>query len=234
MLGANRVVAIIPARGRSKAVPLKNIKQLGGKPLIAWSIEAALSTPEIDRIIVSTDHEGIAEVARRHGSEVLQRPAELASDTAMVADLLRYHIHELRTVGETARYFVLLQPTSPFRRPSDIRECLTKLDSEGLDSIATFVEAEPHPHRAWRLTEDGPEVLIPGAIPWLPRQQLPPAYQLNGAVYAFVADALTDNTSGLLFGRMGAVVMDRQRSIDIDTHLDFLIADALLETGLPS
>jgi CMP-N-acetylneuraminic acid synthetase len=232
MIGKNRVLAIIPARGGSKGVPLKNLKALGGKPLLAWSIEAARATPEIDRIIVSTDHAGIAEAAKHHGAEVLDRPAELASDTALPVDMLRYHIRELRAAGEDVRYVVLLQPTSPFRLPEHISQCLIKLDSEQLDSVATFVEAELHPHQAWQMTPRGPEIFIPEGRMWLPRQQLPSAYQLNGAVYAFVADGLTAERPHVLFGRLGAVVMDRARSLDIDHQLDFLIAEALIASGL--
>jgi CMP-N-acetylneuraminic acid synthetase len=232
MIGANRVVAIVPARGGSKGAPLKNIRQLGGKPLLAWSIEVAQATPEVDRVLVSTEHPKIAEAAQRHGAEVLARPAHLASDTAIVSDMLRHHIRELREAGETARYVVLLQPTSPFRLPQHVSDCLTKLDSENLDSVATFVEAEQNPHRAWRLTQGVPTLFIAGADPWLPRQQLPPAYQLNGAVYAFVADRLMREQGGLVFGRVGAVVMGRPRSLDINDAMDFVVADALLASDL--
>jgi CMP-N,N'-diacetyllegionaminic acid synthase len=232
MIGGHRVIAIVPARGGSKAVPLKNIKELGGKPLLAWAIEVGKATPEIDRVLVSTDHLGIAEVARQYGAEVLERPAELATDTALVAPMLRHHFAELRAGGDDFRYAVLLEPTSPFRRPDDVSRCLAKLDSEGLDSVATFVEAELNPHRAWRLTENGPEVFIEGAVPWLPRQKLPKAHQLNGAVYAFVADGLTEKEPTLLFGRTGAVEMDRRRSLDINDAVDFHVADAILASGV--
>lgn len=232
MIGPHRVVAIIPARAGSKGVPLKNVKPLGGKPLIAWSIDAALATPEIDRILVSTDGEQIAEVARRHGAEVAMRPAELASDTALTTDVLRHHIRELRAAGETATYMVLLQPTSPFRLPSDISACLQDIERKALDSVATFTEADLNPHRSWRIEGELITPFIDGAVPWLPRQRLPPAYQLNGAVYAFAIDGLSADSPGLLFGKAGAVMMAPERSLDIDTPLDFLVAQALLAEGL--
>lgn len=234
MIGQNRVVAIVPARAGSKSVPLKNLKDLGGKPLIAWPIEVALATPEIDRVIVSTDGEQIAEVARAYGAEVSMRPAELASDTAIVADVLRHHIRELRAEGETARYMVLLEPTSPFRLPRDISACLRALEEKGLDSVATFMEPHLNPHRAWRIEGDIVEPFIKGAVPWLPRQLQPKAFQLNGAVYGFVMDELTDDRAGLLFGRTGAVMMDQRRSIDIDTSFDFVVANALLAENVLS
>ncbi|MDK9696776.1 MAG: acylneuraminate cytidylyltransferase family protein [Siculibacillus sp.] len=231
MIDGRRVVAIIPARGGSKSVKLKNLHPLGGKPLLQWPIDVARATPEIDRVVVSTDHPEIAEVARSLGAEVAMRPDELASDTALVADVLRHHIRELRAEGETATWMTLLEATAPFRLPRDIRACLTRLAEEGLDSVATFMDAHLNPHRAWRIENGTPRPFIDGAVPWLPRQKLPPAYQLNGAVYAFVMDRLPADAVGLLFGRAGAVPMERERSFDIDDANDFAVANALLEQG---
>lgn len=231
MIGNERVVAIIPARGGSKSVKLKNLHPLGGKPLLAWPIEVAKQTPEIDRVIVSTDHEEIAQCARDHGAEVIMRPDDLASDTAMVADVLRHHITELRKEGETAKYLTLLEATAPFRLPRDVTACLNLLENEGLDSVATFMEAEINPHRTWKIENNHPDVFIEGAVPWKPRQLLPEAHQLNGAVYAFVMDNLPADAVGLLFGKTGAVTMERERSFDIDDKWDFVIANALLEQG---
>jgi CMP-N-acetylneuraminic acid synthetase len=232
MIGNNRVVAIIPARAGSKGVPRKNLQTLGDKPLIAWPIDVALATPEIDRVIVSTDGDEIAGVARSFGAEVAMRPAELASDTAIVADVLRHHIKELRAQGETAKYLVLLEPTSPFRLPKDISACLQQIEEKGLDSVATFMDPHLNPHRAWRIEDGLVEPFIKGAVPWLPRQLQPKAYQLNGAVYAFDMDMLTEDRQGILFGKIGAVMMDQRRSIDIDTSFDFVVANALLSENV--
>lgn len=226
-----RVVAIIPARGGSKSVPLKNLHPLGGKPLISWSIDVAKATSSIDRVIVSTDHAKIAEAARAFGAEVAMRPDELASDTALVADVLRHHIRELRAAGETARWLVLAEPTAPFRLPRDIEACLDALADGNLDSVATFMSAHLNPHRAWRIENGTPRPFIDGAIPWLPRQKLPVAHQLNGAVYAFDMDRLPADAVGLLFGRCGAVSMEDERSFDIDNLKDFAVANALLSNG---
>lgn len=231
MIGNERCIAVIPARGGSKSVPLKNLHDLGGKPLLHWPIEVAKATPELDRVIVSTDHDRIAEAALSLGAEVARRPAELASDTAIVADVLRHLIAELRAEGETARYLVLLECTAPFRLPRDVQACLTRLHEDRLDSVATFMEAHLNPHRAWTIEGGTPRPFIGGAIPWLPRQMLPPAWQLNGAVYAFVMDALQPDTPSILFGRSGAVLMGRERSFDIDDTQDFAVANALLATG---
>ncbi|MDI9543841.1 MAG: acylneuraminate cytidylyltransferase family protein, partial [Pseudomonadota bacterium] len=100
---------------------------------------------------------------------------------------------------------------------------------EGFDSAATFREAGLNPHRAWKIEGAEPRVFIPGAVPWLPRQLLPKAYQLNGAVYAFRPAGLAEGSDALLFGRMGAVIMPAERSVDIDTEMDFLVAEAVLQ-----
>jgi CMP-N,N'-diacetyllegionaminic acid synthase len=229
MIDGKRVVAIIPARAGSKAVKDKNIRLLGGKPLLAWPIDTANATPEIDRVIVSTDGRAIAEVARAHGAEVYARPAELATDGALVIDAVRDLIARLRHEGESAECLVLLEATCPFRQPDDVSRCLRILTGEDRDSVATFTEPSLNPWRAWRIDEGVPRPFIDGAMPFLPRQKLPSAAQLNGAVYAVRADRLPADGISLLFGRMGAVEMPRERSIDIDDALDFAYAEALLK-----
>lgn len=229
MLNGKRVIAVIPARGGSKSVPGKNVRPLGGKPLLAWSIEVAHQVSEIDRIIVSTDDTQIASVGRTHGAEVYARPPHLATDEALVIDALKDLIHTLRSEGETSDWVILLEPTCPLRTPGDVRDCLKLVDEGNYDSVATFKEAELNPHRAWRLVHGVPEVFIPGAVPWLPRQKLPKAYQLNGAVYVFRAALLAKEAKSLLVGKLGAVLMPRERSLDIDESIDFTIVEALLK-----
>ena len=230
MIAGRRVVALTPARGGSKSVPYKNLHPLGGKPLIAWPIECARATPAIDRVIVSTDDDRIAAVARSLGAEVFGRPAELATDTALVADTIRDLWTRLRSEGETAAILVLLEATSPLRTPALIERCLQRLVDEQLDSIATFHEADINPERTWRIDGGRPSPFIPGAVPWKPRQQLTPAFQLNAAVYAFLPDVLPADSPSILFGRMGAEIVSADSVIDIDTLKDFAYANALLES----
>jgi N-acylneuraminate cytidylyltransferase len=230
LIAGKRIIAVIPARGGSKSVPKKNIKFLGDKPLISWSIEVGRKTREIDRVIVSTDDEEIASVAQRHGAEVYHRPKHLATDEALVIDALRDLISTLRKEGENAEIIVLLEPTCPLRSVEDVRKCLELL-VQGFDSVATFKDAELNPHRAWKIVDGHPEVFIAGAIPWQPRQKLPKAYQLNGAVYAFFMDSLKIECPSLLVGRVGAVIMPKERSVDIDDRLDFSIVEVLLKYG---
>jgi CMP-N,N'-diacetyllegionaminic acid synthase len=229
MLKGKRVIAVIPARGGSKSVPEKNIRSLGGKPLLAWSIEVARQVSEIDRIIVSTDDAQIASVGRTYGAEVYARPSHLASDEALVIDALKDLLQTLQAEGETPEWVILLEPTCPLRTADDVRDCLKLVAQGGYDSVATFKEAELNPHRAWRLVDGVPEVFIAGAVPWLPRQKLPKAYQLNGAVYVFRASLLAQEAKSLLVGKLGAVLMPRDRSQDIDDSVDFVIVEALLK-----
>ena len=229
MLNGKRVIAVIPARGGSKSIPGKNIRLLGGKPLIAWSIEVAQSVVEIDRVIVSTDDAQIASIALAHAAEVYERPPEFATDEALVIDALKDLIQRLRREGETPEWIILLEPTCPLRSAEDVRTCMKRVVQDGCDSVATFKDAELNPHRAWRITDGEPEVFIPGAIPWLPRQKLPRAYQLNGAVYIFRVSLLAEETRSLLLGRLGAVLMPKERSQDIDDNLDFIVVEALIK-----
>jgi CMP-N,N'-diacetyllegionaminic acid synthase len=229
MLSGKRVIAVVPARGGSKSVPGKNVRPLGGKPLLAWSIDVARQVSEIDRIIVSTDDSQIASVGRVHGAEVYKRPPRLATDEALVIDALKDLLATLRSEGETPEWMILLEPTCPLRTAGDVRDCLKLVGQGGYDSVATFKDADLNPHRAWRLVDGTPEVFIPGAVPWLPRQKLPKAYQLNGAVYLFRAGFLAREAKSLLVGKLGAVLMPRDRSMDIDDSVDFIIAEALLK-----
>ena len=229
ILAPYRTVALIPARGGSTSVSDKNIRPLGGKPLVAWSIEVALAVDPIDDVVVSTDDGTIAEVARQHGGNVADRPAELATDDALVIDAIRYHLAEWQKEQNPADVIVLLEPTCPLRRPSDVAACLRRLAEEDLDSVATFTDAALNPHRAWRIDEGHPDPFIEGAVPWRPRQELPEAYQLNGGAYAFFADRLPDDSVAPLFGRTGAVYMPKERSVDIDSKVDLKLANVLVD-----
>ena len=227
-----RVAAFILARAGSKGLPGKNIIPLMGRPLINWTIDAALKCADVDRTIVSTDGEEIAKVARAAGAEVMMRPDELAGDAALPKDAIRYHLDAISKADATPDITVLLQPTSPLRIAADISACLAPVLSGEKDSAATFVKASTNPYRAWRQTEDGVEPFIEGADPFKPRQQLPDAYALNGAVYAVRTDVfLADQTHSFLPGRNAMVVMPAERSIDIDVALDLAVTEALLKAG---
>lgn len=227
MIKSYRVIALIPARGGSKGILLKNVRPLAGKPLIAWTIELAREIPEIDRVIVSTDALYIKEAAIRYGAEVMERPAHLATDDALPADVARDAITRLKRGGEEKALMVYLEPTCPLREKDDIAACLELLAGSWA-SAATFKTAELHPHRAWRLKGKEPSPFISRAVPWQPRQQLEPAYQLTGAVYAFKMEAFPSGGCSMLPEPCGAVLMSRERSVDIDDEIDFLLAETML------
>lgn len=231
MIGGDRVVALVPARAGSKGLPGKNVRELGGRPLIAWTIATALASPSVDRVVVSTDGAEIAEVARSCGAEVQMRPPELSGDAAEAVDVLRYIRDRLRDEGETARYGVLLQPTSPFRIEQDVERCLELLLTGVFDSVATFVECL-HPHRAWQIRDGEASPFHRGEDLFARRQLVSEAHELNGAVYALRMSDLRDDERAVLFGRIGAVAMDRVRSLDIDDELDLLVAEAVVTRGL--
>ncbi|MFJ5790449.1 cytidylyltransferase domain-containing protein [Lysinibacillus sp. NPDC093197] len=229
MIGNKKVLALIPARGGSKSIPKKNIVNLCGKPLIAWTIETAKNTPEIDKVIVSTDDSEIAEIAIKYGAEVQMRPSELATDTSLVIDTMHYVINELMGKQDYYEYITLLESTSPMREVQDISRCIRMIYENSLDSVATFKEADLNPHRAWKIEDDVPTTFINDVIPWLPRQQLPNAYQLNGAVYITKIEKLLKSNKELILGEIGAVTMPKDRSIDIDDLIDFSLAELMLK-----
>lgn len=227
-ISSHRIVAMIPARGGSKSIPYKNLELLGGRPLLAWPIETARETPEIGETYVSTDDDRIAVAARDLGAEVVRRPDALATDSALVIDAIRHLRDTLEEEGGKIEVMVLLEATSPFRVPGLVSRCINRLLDEGLDSIATFHQASINPERTWRLEGGAPRPFIDGAVPWKPRQQLTPAFQLNGAVYAFRPGKLPADSPSLLFGKMGAEIVPASSVIDIDEKEDFVKANAIL------
>jgi CMP-N-acetylneuraminic acid synthetase len=230
MLNNHTVLAIVPARAGSKGIPGKNIKPLAGRPLIGWTLDCARRCPQIDRVVVSTDGREIADTARCLGGEVVDRPAELASDTALPKDAVRQVATTLAAQGARYDILVLLQPTSPLRAPEDIANALERLVNGGFDSIASAVAAKPHPAQCWQVGADGAaQSFLPGVDPWKPRQAMAPALALNGAVYAvWLERFLAEPGHGFLFGRYSLFEMPSERSVDIDTPLDLALAELLL------
>jgi CMP-N,N'-diacetyllegionaminic acid synthase len=226
-----KVLAIIPARGGSKGIPGKNIRVFAGKPLIAHSIEIALNCSLIDRTVVSTDDARIAEVARAHGAEVIDRPCELASDTALVIDAIKHAVLEVESEGEAVDIVLLLEPTSPFRRAEDLQKCIQVLLDDRADSVATFTESDVSPNRLWRVSDGIVEPYIEGAVPWLPRQKQPVAHELTGQIYGVSRKVLfeKEDSIALLLGRKYAVITPRETALDIDTELDFMMAEKVME-----
>jgi len=226
-----KIIAFILARAGSKGLPGKNIIDFMGKPLIAWSIDAARGCDHITDIIVSTDGEKIAQAAHDHGCNVMMRGEALSNDTALPKDAIRYHLSQMETQPDIT---VLLQPTSPLRISEDITNCLTPLLYEGYDSAATFMKAPKSPYQAWTENKGSPSPFVEGFNPWQPRQALPPTYCLNGACYAMKTDVfLADGSHSFVPGKAKMVLMPDERSVDIDTKLDLDIASAIYKAVQP-
>lgn len=217
--------ALIPARGGSKGIPRKNIKLIAGKPLIVWTIEAALRSSLLDAVVVSTDDPEIAEVARQAGAEVpFMRPSKLAEDQTPGLDPVLHALDQLPQYDSV----LLLQPTSPLRTTEDIDACLRLAMQQKASSVVSVSEADTHPYWTYRMTEDQALRKFVDAEPVARRQDLPQAVALNGAMY--FADVNWLRRSGSLIGTETlAYVMARERSVDLDTPLDWKFTELLLK-----
>lgn len=225
MINGKKVLAIIPARGGSKSVPRKNIKPLCGHPLIAWTINEAKKSAYIDRLIVSTDDEEIAEVARKYDCEVpFLRPAELAQDHTPGIDPV---LHALKMIPGFD-YVMLLQPTSPLRKVIDIDGCLEKCIYEKAKSSVSVTLVDKSPYWMYSMTERNfLEPVLDNKTTYMRRQDIPSTYTLNGAVYVAESKWLQSTQSFLTQETIG-FIMPKERSLDIDTPLDLLIVEFLL------
>ncbi len=221
-------LALIPARAGSKGLPGKNLRKVGGVSLLARTIAVAQAVDGVARVVVSTDGEDIAEEAVGLGAEVHVRPPELATDSSPVIDTIRDVLACSRERGTSPRYALLLEPTSPLRSVADVQGCLDAVVA-GADSAATFTEAALHPHRAFVIEDGVARTFIDAAVPWQPRQALTPrAFQLSGNAYAFRCADVPPEGLSVLFGNSAAIVVPRERSIDIDDATDLQVVEALL------
>lgn len=220
-----RTLALIPARGGSKGVPRKNVKPLGGRPLIAHSIGAARTAARVDRLLVTTDDDEIAEVAAREGAEVVRRPHELADDAAPMLGVVEHAIQAIEGAGDTVDVVTLLQPTCPFRRPEDVDASLALLAAEDVDGVFGMLKlSHVHPARMYRLRGARLEPFVT-AEAGLNRQDLEDVYQRNGAIYS-VRVAAMRREGTLLVSKAAPMVMDEIRSINIDDPFDWTVAEA--------
>jgi N-acylneuraminate cytidylyltransferase len=216
MIGHKTILAIIPARGGSKGVLRKNIRNVAGKPLIAWTIEEAKRSRYIDRLIVSTEDEEIAKVALKWHCEVpFLRPKELALDeTPGIAPVL----HALRTLPERYDLVVLLQPTSPLRTSEDIDGCIECISGRDAKSCVSVVVPDKSPYWMYNVDDRGGLTpLLPGE--WGRRQDLPQVRALNGAVYVADSQWLLLRKA-FVSDQTVAYEMPKERSLDIDSEFD--------------
>lgn len=229
MFGKQKILALIPARGGSKGIKDKNIISLAGKPLIAYSIEAAKKSKYIDSIVVTTDSEKIAEVAKRYGARVpFLRPAELATDTSKTIDAVLHAIKTLKTMRKEYDVLVLLQPTQPLRTNNDIDEALEvyyKNKEEGLVSVS-FVDDSPLLIRS--ISNEGKLLNLLSQNSTCRRQDMPEYYKVNGCIYINKIDEINENTS--FNDNKVPFIMRKEHSVDIDELSDLWMAEYYLQT----
>ena len=227
MFGDKKVLALIPARGGSKGIPGKNIKELQGHPLIAYTISEACASKYVDDVVVTTDSPDIARISRLYGARVpFMRPAELSGDQAKSVDALVHAVKTLQDMGEVYSTVVLLQPTSPLRRSDEIDEALEVFFGHGEMGLVSVCQVVENPVLTRRFDKYG--VLHP-LLPMsstVRRQDMPSFYHVDGAIYInSVSDispelSLNDNPIGY--------VMPEDRSLDIDEIEDFIRAEEIL------
>jgi CMP-N,N'-diacetyllegionaminic acid synthase len=219
-------LAIIPARGGSKRLPRKNVLELNAKPLIAYSIEGGLDSIYIDKVVVTSDDDEILTISKKYGAVTINRPDELASDTATTFDAIKHTVEHY----EKYDYIVLLQATSPLRNEKDIDEAIELLESKNADAVVSVCEMDHSP--LWSNTLDkslSMKGFLKDEILNTRSQDLEKYYRLNGAIYICKTEKLLEEKSFFLKDNIFSYVMDRVSSIDIDEEIDFILAGHLIK-----
>jgi CMP-N-acetylneuraminic acid synthetase len=223
-----KILAIIPARGGSKRLPKKNLMDLNGKPLIAYTIEAAQNSRYIDRVILSSDDEAIIKVAKEYGCDVpFVRPKALAQDETRSIDVVT---HALQTLDEKFDDVILLQPTSPLRTTEDIDGAIEMFYNKRATSVIGVCEMEHSPLWANTLDESmSMENFLDDKYNNSRSQDLPTYYRINGAFYMSKVASILENETFFVKKDIYAYLMSQEDSVDIDTKLDFIVAQAILK-----
>lgn len=224
-------VALITARGGSKGLPRKNVLPLAGKPLIAWTIEAALSAKCIDKVYVTTDNAEIAQVSQQFGASVINRPAELAQDDTGSEPVIAHAISHLQAENINVEQVFLLQPTSPLRNARHIDSAWQHYCQQKAACLISVFEPKHTPAKAYKVNSDGTiSGLLSDSAPYTRRQDLPTAVQPNGAIYLFSAAAFMQQRQ---IPRQHVVpfMMNHNDSVDIDSADDLAVAATLMENS---
>jgi CMP-N-acetylneuraminic acid synthetase len=222
-----QAVGIIPARGGSKGLPRKNVRPMCGKPMIAYTIEAALASGRLARTLVTTEDREIGRVSEEYGAEVVDRPRELASDSASSLDVVRHAIDRLEGESCPPDVVVLLQPTSPLRTAADICAALDLSLGSRRAPVISVTEAVHSPCWSFVVRDGRLSPLMGEQYFGLRRQDLPRAYVPNGAIYVAETGDIK-NGNGFLGPATMPYVMPGERSVDVDTELDFLLCELLM------
>lgn len=226
-----RNIAVIPARSGSKGLPDKNIREINGKPLLAYTIEAALDSGCFDIVHVSTDSEKYAGIAREYGADVpFLRSAELASDTANTWDAVREALSRYADIGKTFETVMLMQPTTPLRTGEDVRAAYRLMQEKKARSVIAVCEVDHSPLWCDTIPEDGNmKGFGRKDLAWVTRQELKPFYRVNGAIYLLTVteNTITDDDD-IYENNCYALFMDRKKSIDIDCEDDLELVEFML------
>ncbi len=224
-----KLLFIIPARGGSKGLPGKNIKKLGGKPLIAYSIEAALQCKLKGDVIVSTDDEEISKIAKQFGAQVpFMRPPSISGDTASGMDVIFHAINFMKENGNQYDYVILLQPTSPLRTHDDIENAFNFLNEKNANAVVGVSKPDHHP--LWSNILPSTKLMgdfLRPEIKGKQRQELPDYFEINGAIYIGKIDYIQKQNS-FLGNETVAFIMSPEKSVDIDAEKDFVVAEYYL------
>lgn len=223
------MIALIPARGGSKGLPRKNVLPLHGKPLIAWTIEAALQSSCISEVYVTTDDDEIRSVSEKYGAKCIVRPSYLASDTANSESVIVHAINYLNKESASIGEITLLQPTSPLRTSKHIDEAILEFRTKNASLVISVFEPAHTPIKAYILKSTGELIgLFSESAPYSRRQDLPIAFQPNGAIYVFACDVFMEKESFPLTN-VFPYIMNEQDSGDVDTLKDLLQIERLIK-----
>jgi len=220
MFRNKKILAIIPARGGSKSIPKKNIVPLAGKPLIAWTIQAALKSKYIDKVAVSSDSDEILSIGKQYGAQPVKRPAHLATDKAPPEPIVYHTLNHLKKEKYIPEILIYLQPTSPLRTSKDIDEAFNKFFKSKATAAISVYELDKKYLKAFLVNKDG---FLKGSVndeyPFMNRQMLPSIYMPNGAIYIITRKAFI-KFGRLLSDKTIPYIMPTEKNLDLDTLQD--------------
>ena len=224
-----KILAVIPARGGSKGIPSKNIFNVGGQPLIKYTIDCAKNSKYLDRAVISTDSLEIKRVAEEYGGDVpFMRPAELALDTSKTIDCIVHVVNSLKEMGEEYDYVMIIQNTVPLRKGWHVDESIEKIVDSNERSLVSVTEVEQHPILMRTLSEDGTLKNLLPMSSTMRRQDFPKFYKVDGAIAIQKIDEEFNLNTSINDGKL-AYIMESKYSIDIDNYIDIKVIEYYLE-----
>lgn len=230
MIGDKHILVVVPARGGSKGVKLKNIRPIKGVPLVALAGQVVQQLPYVDRAVVSTDHPQIAQIAKESGLEApFMRPEALSGDIVADGPVLQHALLACEEIDQQQYdVVVMLQPTSPFRKPAHVTAAVTKLIEGGYDAVWTVSESDSkaHPLKQLVIEDDRLDYYDPAGAAIIARQQLKPVYHRNGVAYVMTRELIADQKA--IKGDKTSCVVIADMLVNIDTELDFKLAEFML------